>query len=994
VNPRIKILQALSFAVWNLLTISIASASSFQLISTPAPTQAANAGGANHSFAPVLSPDGRFVLFASTANNLCLTRSNTIIPSLHAERLNVFLRDQSNTTTILISERTNGLAGGNGDSMPLGISADGHFALFESSASDLVANDTNNAFDIFVRDNLAGTISLVSVSTNGFCGNGASRGGMITPDGRFVAFVSTANNLVPADTNGIADVFLRDLQASSTTLISVGARATNSGVSQCASESPEVTPDGRSVVFFSTATNLVAGVTTAGEIYSRDVAGGITTMVSTNARANLAAVQGLSNSVSYNYSVSTDGVYVVYEASPAPTTATSISGIILRQNLATGVADLIHTNAAVLNAPWEEIRSISITPDGQRVAFIANTNGTTGTTTCVQLWDAANGVCTVVSAGLDGTIDPNSVCDSPVISVSGQYVSFVSSATNLTTNVLAGEYHTYLRNVAAQTTQLVDADSAGMGYGTFPGSVPWLGGDGAIVLFEAPTGPGVTWQLWARHANDATNELLSAHGPSLASASADGISRARRFSTSADGRYVAIESGADNLVSGDTDQVRDIFVRDLRFGTNQQVTVGANGPSTEAVISPDGRFVAFTSVADNLSPADSNRLSDVFLKDLRTGTLTTISVATNGISTGNSNSSLPIISSGGRFVLFQSRATNLAPGPPAGFLENLFLRDTTLGATYALGSFLDAAMTTDGRYIAYSSGGGLVLSLWDTQVEARIYTNSIQVSANPTISEDGKRIAFVSGAQIVVNDRGNNTNIQAGSASALSPRVAPHLSRDGRFLVYASSSPQALVDTNGAFDVYHFDVDNRVKTLVSRAFDFAGAANAASDSPDISPDGRFVLYRSFASNIVPGQANGWYDIFLYDVVLGKNTRLTTSLATAPSSDKFSLAPFFSGDGRHIVFTSWDSDLIGNDFNQDADVFSYGLLYASIGISNNFPVISWPANPGENYSVLFSPDIASPIWNPLPDIPVTRGNEASIQDTNNSAPTRFYRVLKY
>ena len=137
--------------------------------------------------------------------------------------MNVFLRDRTNATTTLVSVNLTGTNGGNGDSLPAGLSTDGRYVLFESSASDLVADDTNGVSDVFVRDMVTGTTMPVSVSTDGDLGNGASRSAVMTPDGRYVAFVSAANNLVPDDTNGIADVFLRDLQLGTTLLVSAGA---------------------------------------------------------------------------------------------------------------------------------------------------------------------------------------------------------------------------------------------------------------------------------------------------------------------------------------------------------------------------------------------------------------------------------------------------------------------------------------------------------------------------------------------------------------------------------------------------------------------------------------------------------------------------------------------------------------------------------------------------------------------------------------------------
>src|SRR2546427_76073 len=165
------------------------------------------------------------------------------------------------------------------------MSADGRFVVFESAASNLVTNDSNGASDIFLRDLASGTTTLVSVNTSGSgVGNGASSNPAITPDARFVVFESAADNLTANDTNGIADVFMRDLETGTTKLVSVAAHDAAGGTS--ASHSPAITPDGRYIAFVSTATNLVAGVTnTYGEVYVRDMENSTTFWAGTNVAA-------------------------------------------------------------------------------------------------------------------------------------------------------------------------------------------------------------------------------------------------------------------------------------------------------------------------------------------------------------------------------------------------------------------------------------------------------------------------------------------------------------------------------------------------------------------------------------------------------------------------------------------------------------------------------------------------------------------------------------
>src|SRR5678815_3425819 len=160
------LLQA--FAGLGLLSVRAAP---FELISGRDPFQAPPSGGGGDSWGPILSSDGRYVLFASTANNLLLTSNNTALPMHGLAKLNVFLRDRTNGSTTLVSVNLNGV-GGNGDSIPTGISTNGRYACFESSASDLVAGDTNGVRDIFVRDLVSNVTVLVSTKNNGAPGNG------------------------------------------------------------------------------------------------------------------------------------------------------------------------------------------------------------------------------------------------------------------------------------------------------------------------------------------------------------------------------------------------------------------------------------------------------------------------------------------------------------------------------------------------------------------------------------------------------------------------------------------------------------------------------------------------------------------------------------------------------------------------------------------------------------------------------------------------------
>jgi Tol biopolymer transport system component len=606
-NWRCRILAALLFS-----PVCLSNATGLQLVSVMSSSINAPAGANGDSGLTIVSADGHYVLFSSTADNLV----SGPMPGLALRPLNVFLRDRASGTTALVSVNLAG-TGGNGDSLPCGISTNGRYALFTSTAGDLVPGDTNNAGDVFVRDLVNGTTTLVSVSTNGASGSGTSRNPAMTPDGRYVAFVSTATNLVANDTNGIPDVFIRDLQAGTTALVSVGAKSAASTTIQSSSESPEITPDGRYVAFFSAATNLVSGVTLVGEVYVRDLAAGTTIWASTNARSLFQSVAGTADGISCNQVISTDGQFVAFETCPNSVTSFNARGIVLRYNLQTHLTDIVHTNANVpFPASYADINNLDMTPDGRFIALVANGVGSTGKTV-IYLWDAQTATNTLVSADLTTGLPVSGICAAPVVNPTGQYVAFLCNATNLTANTLTGGYDLYLRDTQAGTTQLVDADTNGVGIGVDPAIIPALSGDGNTVAFEGMDGNLVPddrnhdWDVFARNLATGTTGLISAHDPALPSQSPNGLSTLFSSSVSTNGRYVAFASGADNLVVNDTNGCCDVFVRDFLLGTNTLVSVATNGSSasgisTEPAISGDGRFVAFSSNATNLVAGDTN----------------------------------------------------------------------------------------------------------------------------------------------------------------------------------------------------------------------------------------------------------------------------------------------------------------------------------------------------------------------------------------------------
>jgi Tol biopolymer transport system component len=535
-----------------------------------------------------------------------------------------------------------------------------------------------------------------------------------------------------------------------------------------------------------------------------------------------------------------------------------------------------------------------------------------------------------------------------------------------------------------------------------------LSDDGSLAVFDSPDGSLIPGDgnrrsdIFARNLATETTELVSVHDPALPSQPPNGISTICSSSASADGRYAVFASDGDNLVPNDTNGTWDVFVRDLSLGTNLLVSANTNGNvasglSGEPAISGNGRYVAFSSYASDLVAGDTNNAQDVFVRDLVSGSTTLVSINTAGNGPGNKASYTPAISADGRYVLFRSKAGNLAGGSFSG-TDNLFLRDLQTSTTYALttAGVAFASMTPDGRFVALVDAAGAStgkIYLWGTFPAARVATNSTSAGILAiSISPDGNRIACFAGSgtpSLSVLDQAASTSWVAGTGFP-GLHTGLRFSANGRFLAYAASAT-----ANGTNQVYLHDGQTQTTILLSQSTNAPAAGDGFADSPDISADGRFVAYRSGADNLVPGDNNGVPDVFLYD-----QRQSTTTLLSGngnSSANNRSLIPVFSGNGRTLLFQSWASDLAANDFNQSSDLFAFVFLYASIAPGAGpgaGPTISWPAVPGQSYHVQFKNNLGDNNWQEVAGTVTITENLGYLTDPAPDANNRFYRIVAY
>jgi Tol biopolymer transport system component len=355
---------------------------------------------------------------------------------------------------------------------------------------------------------------------------------------------------------------------------------------------------------------------------------------------------------------------------------------------------------------------------------------------------------------------------------------------------------------------------------------------------------------------------------------------------SADGRYVAFPSLASNLVHGDRNGVSDVFVSDLRTGVVRSASRGGNGPSFDPpALSADGRFVAFVSSASNLVPGDTNGVDDVFVTDMRTGRVERVSGG-NGPAYGS-----PAMSADGRYVAFRSEASTLVEGDTDG-VADMSLTDRSSGrvtrvSTSASGAQGDKlvhhglAMSADGRLVVFPSAA----------------TNLVPGDTNGSVDMFVKDV--VSGAV-------ERVNVSASGAQTSSYTLMPAITPDGsRVLFVAWGDTLVPGDTEDTPDIFMKDLRTKAITRVNTRPD-GTVSDAQPYQPSVSADGRYVVFSSLASNLVRHDTNNVDDVFLKDLVSGAVVRLSERFGR--QGNNFSVAPTISADGRTVVFATLATNL--------------------------------------------------------------------------------------
>lgn len=358
------------------------------------------------------------------------------------------------------------------------LTPDARFLVMSVRSPNLIVGDTNSTWDIYVRDRQDGAIERVSIATDGTQGDGPARDADISDDGRFVAFASEASNLHPGDGNGMSDVFLRDRQLGTTTLVS---RTSGGTVGNSWALNPAISADGRWIAFLGRASDLVANDTNVSDdVFVFDA------QTSTMERVSVSSTGVEANSLSSNLDISGDGRFVVFDSQawnlvPGDQLGGKID-VFLRDRLA-GTTVRLSEAAGGIAANDNSMRP-SISADGQFVAFESFSTNLVGGDPVgadVFLVELASGALTLESRATDGTPGTGQFAE---LSADGRYLTFTTLGGSVyATSDLNNASDVYLRDVQAATTTHVSLDSTGAQSWSGVGAVTCVAADGLTVAF-------------------------------------------------------------------------------------------------------------------------------------------------------------------------------------------------------------------------------------------------------------------------------------------------------------------------------------------------------------------------------------------------------------------------------------------------------------------------------------------------------------------------------
>ncbi|MFO0818420.1 MAG: LamG-like jellyroll fold domain-containing protein [Pirellulales bacterium] len=860
-----------------------------ELVSRTAAGQFANRGMGEGR----ISGDGSTVVFETDADDLDPRDANTAS--------DLFAYDVATRQVRLVTVSADGSAAAGGQPVigPRPISADGRYVVYHAFETTAVTQNTAFQRNAFLFDRVTQTTTLLSANVDGDSGTDGMNVS-ITANGQWVTFLSGAPELPTGvdDSNNNTDVILsdvRNLSAITHRLVSANAAGNNGGNDHSGQSQypfdfsggfPQATPDGRFVVFEGSATDLASGVTDANDgftaafgnfrrdVFVRDTLLGQTRYVSISPSGTTSGNNG-----SYTPVISADGSIVAFESladdlAPGQTDGNRRKDVLVR-DLNINVTELASVRSPFFPTeivPPDGYQSLqAVTPDGRYVLFTALSPELApeienSSAPNLYLADRTTGAIELVSLLPDGSA-AGSVGSASAISADGRFVAFWSEAALNADVDPVGRPQLYRRDLITRTTVMVTVST-----------------------------------------NPEQGSVISSFGGEQAVA------------MSADGRFITWHSDAGDLIPGFVDNNGagvDVFVRDMALGVTRlashaasSLTASGDGTSLSPQISADGSRVAFLTAATNVQAGvtDVNGEGDLAIFSWADGSVRYASVTPAGTSTGNLGVVLFDLASGGEFVAFQSRASNLTSintnDNDTAYRRDLVTGETDLVAIDMEGGAANSAawwpsISGDGRVVIFESRATDLVTIpipqFSTQVYARDYGGATPVTSLVTVRVDGTA--------------GAAGDSSAGATSGPMARITD----DGRYVAFLSESDELTteyVDANGGFaaDLFLRDLAIGRTVLASPSNTGTTGADAGIAAGQFGRAGDYfiaankpvVVFDSPAANLVNGDRNGESDLLAFEVVGGGV--IAGSILSDPNGDGVS-SDAGPGPGNALLFSA-------------------------------------------------------------------------------------------
>jgi Tol biopolymer transport system component len=576
----------------------------------------ATVAGNGDSFSPSASVDGAHIAFASRATNL-------LGPSDDNDVSDIFLRTPQSKSTALISQSCGNDAADDASTDPhisSNTGSGGAGVSFVTDASNLLqgcsgtpAPDNNNLPDVYFRPLGPAPVVNERISRDpaGAQFNRPSLESAVSGDGRLVAFAVAGLEPSAGGPGSGAEVFGRDRSTTPGTTARLSTPPTGPALGPAVTESPAISADGNVVVYASAASDLVTDDSNSlTDVFVSDRARQQTTRVS---RGLSGAQANGSSAIDSAPAISADGQVVAFSSAADNLVAgdTNAVGDVFVVDRARQETTRVNLGTGGVEATGRDSFDPALSTDGRFVAFASDAANLvaddTNNATDVFVHDRQARITTRVSVGAGGAQATGGESYGPAINGDGSVVAFISRAANIAPGADDAIDNVIVRDLKTGTTTRVGATGGPEESATAPRVA--LSANGRFVAYATETDVFV----FDRQGGGAEHISVGPGG-------APGDRASRAPALSADGRFVAFQSDATNLVPADTNQRTDVFVRDRRFGTTTRVSLGpasvqGDQPSTAPRISGDGRFVAFQSVAANLVPGDTNSAPDIFVHD-------------------------------------------------------------------------------------------------------------------------------------------------------------------------------------------------------------------------------------------------------------------------------------------------------------------------------------------------------------------------------------------